>query len=219
MSNELFDAYLFDLDGTLVDTAGDLTNSLNFVLQKFENVTVESDRARDWVGGGAKTMIQQALESLNQRRPSDSELDEMHKHFLAHYEENLAVDSRPYPTVVDTLEQLHSRNILMGVVTNKWYDLAFRLLVELDLYKFMQVVVGGDSLQVNKPAAEPALYACNELNVEPAKTMFVGDSISDVGCARAAGCPVVVMEYGYSGDIVPSCLGADRVVKSFAELL
>ena len=217
--SKLFKAYLFDLDGTLVDTAGDLTNSLNFVLSKYENTSVPTEAAKQWVGSGAKAMIRRALAAQELPVPSDDKVDEMHRVFVNQYEENIAVLSRPYPTVVETLQQIAEQCIPMGVVTNKWYELSYELLKQLDLYKFFNVLVGGDTLQVNKPAAEPALYACNELDVRPAETLFVGDSISDVGCARAAGCPVVVMADGYAGDTPPSQLGADQVLQSFAELL
>lgn len=218
MSN-LHKAYLFDLDGTLVDTAGDLTNSLNFVLSEYNNTSVHAQSAKQWVGSGAKAMIRRALATLDLPVPSDDAVDDMHRVFVQHYEDNLAVLSRPYPTVVETLERLVGHGIPLGVVTNKWYALSYQLLKELDLYRFFYVLVGGDTLQVNKPAAEPALYACNELNVRPEETLFVGDSISDVGCARAAGCPVVVFADGYAGETPAEQLGADRVIQSFAELI
>lgn len=215
----LHKAYLFDLDGTLVDTAGDLTNSLNFVLSKYNNTTVHTQAAKQWVGSGAKAMIRRALATLKIPIPSDDAVDDMHRVFVDHYAANLAVLSCPYPAVVETLQRIADHDIPMGVVTNKWYELSYQLLKQLDLYEYFYVLVGGDTLQVNKPAAEPALYACNELNVRPEQTLFVGDSISDVGCARAAGCPVVVMADGYAGDTPADQLGADRVIQSFAELI
>ena len=214
-----YDAYLFDLDGTLVDTAPDLMHALNRTLEHAGFSKADIALTRLAVGHGARAMIEQALRSQGERVPEPAEIDELYGFFLTAYRERIAVDSAPYPGVVDTLTTLHARTYKLGVVTNKRQDLSMQLLRELDLYRFFNIVVGGDTLQVMKPEPQPILYACNELASTPAETLFVGDSITDIDAARAAGCPVVCMKDGYNHNTPAASLGADRVLESFVELL
>ena len=214
-----YQGYLFDLDGTLVDTAPDLMSALNKTLQGMGYPAANIELTRHWVGHGARVMIEEAVQNLNGDHLSTATLDEWYQVFLKHYRNSIAVESQPYPDVVPTLEVLYQRVGRLGVVTNKRVDLSMQLLQELDLYRFFNIVVGGDTLQVPKPAAEPVLYACNELNTRPQDTLFVGDSETDVLCARAAGCDVFCVRDGYNHGMDPSSLGADRVIDTFAELL
>ena len=219
MHMQRFNAYLFDLDGTLVDTAPDLHIALNHVLEKNGLQNVDLSLTRHWVGHGAKAMLTSALTDLSVSGFSDAKIDEMHLEFVDHYASHIADRSKPYEGVVEALKKLHGEAKPLGVVTNKRYDLSFQLLNEIDLYQYMDVLVGGDTLQVQKPMAEPLLYACNELDVEPAQTLYVGDSSTDVECARAAGCDVVVVRDGYNHGQPAQTLGADQVVDSFLDLL
>lgn len=214
-----YDAYLFDLDGTLVDTAPDLMHALNATLTHAGYSEVGLDLTRLWVGHGAKVMLAEAVSHQGRSNLSDEELEKYFTFFLERYGERIAVDSVPYPGVVDSLTALASRTQKLGVVTNKLQGLSMRLLRELDLYKFFNIVVGGDTLQVRKPEPQPILYACNELVSSPAETLFVGDSTTDVKAARAAGCPVVCVRDGYNHNTPPNELGADHVIDSFCQLL
>lgn len=215
----MYKAFLFDLDGTLADTAPDLHSALNYTLSRVDLGPVSLSLTRHWVGHGARVMIIQALNDLGEEEALGDRLDELHSHFLDYYQKNIAVNSVPFGDVQDLLTQLAIRELPMGVVTNKFYQLSLELLRALDFYKYFDVLVGGDTLQVQKPAAEPALYACNELNVDPKSVLFVGDSITDVGCARAAGCDVAIVRNGYNQGHDPESLGADRIFDSFLELL
>ena len=214
-----FDAYLFDLDGTLVDTAPDLMHALNATLVHagYEKVGIELTRL--WVGHGARIMLAQAVEHQGESKLTDDQIEECFDFFLERYGQRIAEDSRPYPGVVDSLCALSSRTRKLGVVTNKLQDLSIQLLRELDLYRFFNIVVGGDTLQVRKPEPQPILYACNELVSVPSETLFVGDSTTDVKAARAAGCPVVCMRDGYNHNTPAVELGADYVIDSFCQLL
>lgn len=214
-----YDAYLFDLDGTLVDTAPDLMHALNATLVHAGYTEVGLDLTRLWVGHGAKVMIAEAVVHHGESMLSDDQLEEYFMFFLERYGERIAVDSVPYPGVVDSLTALASRTHKLGVVTNKLQGLSMQLLQELDLYKFFNIVVGGDTLQVRKPEPQPVLYACNELVTSPSETLFVGDSTTDVKAARAAGCPVVCMRDGYNHNTPADELGADHVIDSFCRLL
>lgn len=215
----LYDAYLFDLDGTLVDTAPDLMVALNRTLQTKGFRPAGIELTRHWVGHGARVMIDEAVRDMGGTPLDETELDYLYGVFIGHYRTSIATESKPYPDVVETLEYLYKRVGRLGVVTNKRTDLSMQLLRALDLYRFFNIVVGGDTMQVQKPAAEPALYACNELNSKPEDTLFVGDSQTDIQCARAAGCKVVCMKDGYNHGIDPQTLGADCVIRTFAELV
>lgn len=213
-----YDAYLFDLDGTLVDTAPDLMAGLNTCLAEHGYAEVDEELTRRWVGHGAAKMIEQALAHQGSDEPPAHLATSMLDRFLDHYTLHIADESAPYPGVREALDSLGGHASL-GVVTNKVSRLTIPLLDALDLAGYFEVVVCSDTVGVFKPAADPALHACASLGVEPARTLFVGDSITDVQCARAAGCDVVCVPYGYSGGIPPEDLGADRLIDSLANLV
>ena len=213
-----YDAYLFDLDGTLVDTAPDLMAGLNVCLAEHGYTEVDEELTRRWVGHGVARMIEQALAHQGREEPPAHLAKSMFDRFLEYYAAHIADESAPYPGVRESLASLGPRASL-GVVTNKVSRLTTRLLDALDLASPFGIVVCGDTLDVFKPAADPALHACASLGVDPARTLFVGDSITDVQCARAAGCDVVCVRYGYPGGMAPEDLGADRLIDSLANLV
>ena len=219
MKPKNYTAYLFDLDGTLIDTAPDIMKGLNYALQQAAFETVDEVLTRRWVGHGARVLIEKALEHYGENRPTQKLLETMTSNFINHYAEHIADDSIPYPNVITTLETLSNQGKQLGVVTNKAVHLARLLLKATELDKFMDVIVGGDSMQVRKPAGEPAMYAMNELNVSSSATLFVGDASTDVGCARSAGGDCVVYRYGYNQGHKPESLGADGVIESLADLV
>ena len=214
-----YDGYLFDLDGTLVDTAPDLMDALNHALRTIQLPPVNLELTRKWVGYGGRVMLKQAMESLANAHEINADIEDLFQSFLSHYQDQTSKKSNPYPTVVDTLETLLQRGARLAVVTNKAEHLAVKCLDELNLTRFFNVVVGGDTMQVSKPAAELALYACNELATSVEGTLFVGDSQTDLECARNAGCDVAIFSNGYHGAIKPSSMGADVVIDSMRELL
>ena len=217
-SGRRYAAYLFDLDGTLVDTAPDLLVALNAVLSARDQLSADIEFARHWVGFGARVMIEQAL-FHHDAQPLDSlQLERAFEEFIESYQENLAVESAPYPGVVETLEQLKSEGVPVGVVTNKMERLSRDLLESLNLDQLIQVLVGGDTLQVRKPRPEPVLHACETLGTDPRQAVLVGDSSTDVETARAAGCAAVCVTYGYSHGIAPQDLDADLLVHSLLDV-
>ena len=215
---DTYDAYLFDLDGTLVDTAPDLMAGLNVSLAEHGYTEVDEELTRRWVGHGAAKMIEQALQHQGSEEPPTHLAQSMFDRFLEYYAAHIANESKAYPGVREALASL-GQQAGLGVVTNKISRLTHPLLDALDLARCFQVVVCGDTTGAFKPAADPALQACASLGVAPAQTLFVGDSITDVQCARAAGCDVVCVRYGYTGGIAPDDLGADRLVDSLANLV
>ena len=212
-----YDAYLFDLDGTLVDTAPDLMRALNHTLAERGLGAVDLALTRHWVGHGVRAMLRAAFAHHEERVEADR-LDEMEAACVDHYAAHIADFSRPFPGVVEALHALAGRAPL-AVVTNKLAGLSEKLLDALALSPFFRVVVGRDTAGKPKPDAAPAVYACERLGRAPRRALFVGDSETDVGCARAAGCPVVLYRHGYNRGVDPEAMGADAVIESLGELV
>lgn len=211
--------YLFDLDGTLVDTAPDLHVCLNHALTTHDYASVDIAHTRHWIGQGAKAMVAQALQAQLGAAPDEALLDKVCADFLPYYQDHLADHSRIYPHVVSTLNMLRQRGAELAVVTNKIEQFAAGLLAQLELTELFTSIVCGDTTKYPKPAPDPALHACRELGLDISDVLFVGDSSADVNCARAAGCDVVCVRDGYSHGIPPEDLGADRVIESFQDLV
>ena len=211
-----FEAYLFDLDGTLVDSAPDIHAALNHTLKQEDLPEVELNLTRDFVGMGSKALITRALDHHG---INDVDPEPMLKGFLDYYENNIAVYSKPFPGTRKTLSALRDRGARLSVVTNKYIGLSELVLEQLDLWEYFTCVVGSETTPNPKPAADPALHACRELGVAPKNALFVGDASPDVGCARAAGCEVVVRRDGYNNGVPANQLGADAVIDAISELL
>jgi phosphoglycolate phosphatase len=215
-----YQGYLFDLDGTLVDTAPDLNAALNHVLRSHGYPSVDETLTRHWVGHGAKKLVLQALQLQKHRHDLTAEhQDELVAAFIGYYEANIAELSQPYPGVVQALSELQQRGAKLAVVTNKLTRLSTPLLSALDLTRFFDVIVCGDTAAAPKPAADPAVHACRSLDIAVEEALFVGDSDTDVRCARAAGCPVVVVRDGYNHGTPAIELGADAVIETFSDLV
>jgi phosphoglycolate phosphatase len=211
-----YPGYLFDLDGTLVDTAPDLNAALSFALIRHGYQPADAALTRHWIGHGAQAMVEQALGHQNQ--PPDDARNVLSA-FLDYYQEHAAELSLPYPGVLDALGALRKRGALLGVVTNKRTTFSIAILAALGMREHFEVIVCGDTCAVPKPAAEPALHACRELGIVAADALFVGDSETDVLCARAAGCPIVCVRDGYNQGVPAEKLGADAVIESFSDLV
>ena len=212
-------AYLFDLDGTLVDTAPDIHAAANEALSAFGHEPIDLGMTRRFVGHGGRVLLERAL---NARGVSDvpcGHTDAMYQHFLTAYEAGIALASKPYDGVTDTLMRLRAQGVPLAVITNKLEGLSQKLLTAIGLKDFFAFILGLDTLAEKKPHPLPVLHACERLGVEVARALFVGDSATDVATARAAGCGIVCVDYGYSGDLAPEALGADRLISNLSELL
>jgi len=210
-----YKAYLFDLDGTLIDTAPDLNVALNQSLMQAGLAPVNETLTRHWIGHGARVMIQQALDHQGVQQDTQPLFDA----FLEYYAEHSAELSSPYPTVIDTLDKLVDAGASLGVVTNKLVGLSERLLTEIGMRDYFNVVIGGDSTETPKPHPAPVLTALQALAIGPSDTLFVGDSQTDIAAAQAANLPVVCMRDGYNHGEDVTTLNADAVIDTFAELL
>jgi phosphoglycolate phosphatase len=211
-----YGAYLFDLDGTLVDTAPDIHRALNHALRQHGYPSIDESLTRHFIGHGGRALVRAALEH---HALPDTRADDLLAAFLEHYGAHIADFSQPYATVVSTLARLADRGCRLGIVTNKNSRLTALLTDALGLRGFFSAIVAGDSAAKPKPAPDPVHLAMRQLGVDSAETLFVGDSSTDVGAARAAGTAVVCVRYGYSQGIAAEALGADGIIGLFEELL
>ncbi len=208
---------LFDLDGTLADTALDLTETMNVILERHGRARVPHDRVRGMVGGGARKIMERGFAETGE--PADEALlDELFVEFLDHYGEHLADHTEVFDGLIEVLEMLVARNFRLGVVTNKVEHLSLQVLNLLDLDRFFPVVIGGDTLPVKKPDPEPLLEAVRRLGGDPSVTVMVGDSIYDIEAARNAGVRSIALSFGYT-HIPPQELGADCLIDHYSQFL
>ena len=209
-------AIIFDLDGTLVDTAPDLISALNVVLAEAGHRTIDRAELRSLVGFGVRPLFMRAFEKTGAVL-SEEQLLEYGEEFLRYYRANIAKESVVFPRVVETLEALGSEGFRLGVCTNKPHDLTELLLDQLDLARHFTAVIGAGQTAKNKPDPGHIMDVVNALEGSAKQSVMVGDSPVDVAAAKAAEIPVIVMSYGYT--IEPAhTLGADALTDDFADI-
>lgn len=211
-------ALLIDLDGTLLESGPDLARAMNRTLAEQGLAELHLPQVISFIGRGLGHLLSQSLRVALQREPTQAEVDDLLPRFEAHYEGLLAFDSPPYPGVVEGLAALQAAGFALACVTNKTERFTRPLLDKTGLAPFFDLVVSGDTCPRKKPHPDMLLHACAHFGVAPMLALMVGDSSNDVEAARAAGCPVWCLPYGYNegGPGVP--LAADRVIGSFVEL-
>ena len=207
---------VFDLDGTLVDSAPDLAATLNIIFAREGLPPVAYDTARKLVGGGARSMIERSL-AAQERKLDTAGVDGLVKDFVEHYAAHIADRSRAFPGLEAALDQLAAGGCRFAVCTNKLQWLSVRLLDALGLANRFAAICGADTFGLQKPHPDLLRRTIARAGGEPAHAVMVGDSVSDIATARAAGVPVVAVDHGYTETPV-SELGADRVISTFAEL-
>ena len=207
---------VFDLDGTLVDTAPDLCNALNHVLERANKPPMTLEVMRNLVGHGARAMIDDALKQSG-INIGNAEMSEHVEIFLEHYKRHISDESKPFPGVVGALQRFQDQGVKLGVCTNKREVFSKQLLDDLDLSKFFPAILGADSVPANKPDPGHLLATIDALHGDPIHCTFVGDSPTDVATAKAARIPIVAVDFGYT-DLRPEDLGADRLIGHYDEL-
>jgi phosphoglycolate phosphatase len=207
---------VFDLDGTLIDTAADLIDTLNVVLTGERLPAMPFATARELIGGGAKRMIERAL-AVEGRACARADIDRLYATFIVHYADHLADRSRPYPKLDVALDALEAAGYRLAVCTNKLEWLSVRLLNILKLAPRFAAICGPDTFGVYKPDPEMLRRTVRRAGGEPTAAIMVGDSKTDVSTARAADVPIVAVDFGYS-DIPIADLKPDRIISSFADL-
>ena len=207
---------VFDLDGTLIDTAPDLIDTLNLILTREGLPPVAYDDARSMIGGGARGMIEKALNAEG-RPGSKADLDRMFGAFIEHYAAHIADRSRPFPQLEAALDHLAAEGHRLAVCTNKLEWLSVRLLNSLKLTQHFAAICGQDTFGVMKPDPEMLRQTILRVGGNPARAIMVGDSGTDVRTARAAAVPVIAVDFGYS-EVPIATLQPDRLISSFADL-
>lgn len=216
MADFPFDIVAFDLDGTLLETHRDLGIAVNHALTLGGFAAVPVESATDLIGGGAKVMLQRAIDA--QGGLPEERFRELYKAMLAHYGAHYADHTTPYPGAVEVLDELHARGVKLAVVTNKFEEFARGVLDALGLAERFDCIVGGDTLGKGRAKPAPDLLLHAQQCCGGGRIVFVGDSTYDMKCARAAGAPVVAACYGYC-DATPEELGADATIDSLGELV
>ncbi len=207
-------ALIFDLDGTLVDTAPDLLGALNAILIREGRRPVDHADLRHLVGYGARTMLSEAFKMTGDAM-DDARLPSLIDEYIDHYRRHVAVASRPFPGVDETLAALKARGFKLGVLTNKPQELTDLLLPALDLDRYFDAIHGAGRYSYNKPDARVLHHVAEELGGGPA--LMIGDSITDVQTARAAKVKVILVSFGYTPEPAHT-LGADAVVDHFTDI-
>lgn len=215
-------AYLFDFDGTLVDSAPDLTRALDYALARAGLPGVGLEAGKQMVGHGAGKLVERALRQTtgDPDITMDSPLARLTLSvFLEMYEPICAEHSVLYPGALETLQTLKARGHRLGLVTNKPRRFVNLMLPVYGIEPLFDTVVAGDDLATKKPDPAMVHQALSELGVAPADACLVGDSIADLGAAKNAGVASILVTFGYAGDLDVRHAGADRVIESLTELL
>ena len=216
MSRIVRTAVVFDLDGTLVDTAPDLAAAMNAALRRHGRPALALDSVRHMVGDGARKLLIRGFESTG-GMPGDDAVADAVQHFMDYYGENISAGSLAFPGLLSTLATLRQRGCVFGVCTNKFEGFSRKLLADLGIIDHFAAIVGGDTLTVRKPDPAHIVATVERMGARMESAVMVGDSSNDVRAARAAGVPVVAVSFGYTA--VPAReLGADQVIDSLGEL-
>lgn len=220
MTKNSFQIVGFDLDGTLVDSSGDLTAAVNHTLALAGRPLLSVEQVKTMVGGGAKHMLAQGLEATGGCTPE--EFRPLYKRMLAYYADHVSIHTRPFPGVLDALDRLDALGVRSAIVTNKFESLALRLLADLGLTERFACIIGGDTMGpgLSKPHRAPIdeMIRRSGGEVGVTRTAFVGDSIYDIKAAKNAEIPGIAVSFGFLLEPVEE-MGADAVIDSFDELL
>lgn len=205
-----------DLDGTLVDTAPDLMAALNAILYQENLPSVAKEQANDMIGAGARVLVERGLKFVGADRTTE-EVDKLFDDFLVHYIAHIADASRPYPGAVEAIERFRTAGWKTAVCTNKLEDLSRRLLSALGILDRFDAVGGGDTFGIKKPDPDHLRRTISLAGGDPDNAVMVGDSETDIATAKAAGIPVIAVDFGYTPKHV-SAFDPDRIISHFDEL-
>jgi phosphoglycolate phosphatase len=211
-----FRCLLFDLDGTLVDSRADITNSVNLTLQELGRTPLPGETIRLFIGEGVRLLLQRALHATQAHEPQEAELEEALALYQAHYRAHLLDQTRLYPEVAETLA--HLRAWPKAIVTNKPIGFTQPLLDGIGLAEHFQVVFGGDSLPERKPAPLMLLEAARRCETAPEQCLMIGDSWVDVEAGRNAGMKTVGYTGGFRGRAELEAARADYLIERFGAL-
>jgi len=214
MTDFSFDLVGFDLDGTLLDTSGDLAVAVNHALATVSLPPFAVDEIKRFVGRGARVMLERALAAANAR--SEQMLERLLPVMLEHYGAHLATYTQPYPGLIAAMDDLRARGVRLAVCTNKAERFTLPLLRQLGLDRYFDSIVGGDTVGVSKP--NPAPIRAMIERAGGGRCIFVGDTINDIAGAKNAGIPSIAVSFGFI-ETPAHELGADAVIDHYDELV
>ena len=209
---------LIDVDGTLVDSVPDLAYCVDEMMQQLDMPVRGEANVRNWVGNGVERLVRRALTNSLDGEPDDALFEKAYPVFLDLYADNTSKRSILYPGVKQGIAFLKSAGYKLGCVTNKAAQFTEPLLKDLGIYDNFSIVISGDTLPQKKPDPAPLLHAAEFFGVTPEEAMMLGDSVSDVKAARAAGFQIICMSYGYNHGEDIRTANPDAVIDSMAEL-
>lgn len=204
---------IFDLDGTLIDSAGDIQGALNLFLAEFDCAPLPLEEVRQMIGDGASQLIVRGLAACGRTAP---DIGAALRRFIEHYSAAPVVQTEIYPGVAKTLQRLQDRGITLAVCTNKPIALSETILAQLDLAKYFSAVLGGDSRPYRKPDPRMLTELLRKFSVSPDQAVLVGDSEIDAATAQAAQVPFILVTYGYRRsalDSIPHRIAVDHFAK------
>ncbi len=217
-------AAILDLDGTMLDTAPDFKVAINRMREEFKLAPLTIHTVTNYVGKGTENLILRVLATDMEPDEVDRHFDQAMNSYLRHYSEINGIHATVYPGVRKGLDELQSKGLRLACVTNKPIAFAVPLLEKVGLHGYFELVYGGDSLPRKKPDPYPLLKVCEDFGLPPARVVAIGDSSNDAQAARAAGCPVLTVPYGYnhgqsiqeidSDGIVPTLLDAAHLISA-----
>lgn len=212
---------IFDLDGTLIDSSPDLANAVNHTLRTLGRATFSTHTIHYWVGNGARMLIQRALSGDRKIDPriDPQLLAEALEIFLDYYAQHLSIETRPYPNVISTLQQLQTMGYRLAIITNKPYAFVEPILRDLQLESYFEHYLGGDTLPEKKPHPMPLEHLCQTLDVTVAQSIMVGDSRNDILAAKACGMESIGVTYGYNYGEEIAAYAPELVIESFEAML
>ena len=211
-------AVMFDLDGTLVHSAPEIAFAINKMLAELLLPQLPQQQIESYIGDGVQMLIRRCITAHAQHEPDEVLFEQAQALFFAHYADNV-MQSKPYEGVVETLAALQDKGLKLACVTNKPEKFTIPLLDESGLLDFFEIVVSGDTLPKKKPDPIQLRYICAKFNVLEAEAMLVGDSLTDVAAAHAAGCYIVTVPYGYNqGKPIDHSL-VDETITSLTDLV
>ena len=212
------DMILIDLDGTLVDSVPDLAFCVDSMMTQLGRAPWGEERVRDWVGNGVERLVRRALVGQLKGEPDEADFERAYPLFMQLYADNTSKRSVLYPGVREGINMLKAAGYKLGCVTNKAAQFTEPLLKDLGIYEDFSIVVSGDTLPKKKPDPAQLLYAAEFFVCDPANALMIGDSVSDVAAARAAGFQIVCMNYGYNHGVDISEAGPDAIIGSLDEI-
>ena len=210
-------AVVIDLDGTLLHTAPDLAEAANRMMAELGLPKVAEETVKGYVGNGVAQLIKRVLTGTMHDEPAPELYERARKIYDRHYSEVYSLYSHPFPDVVEGLEAFKKAGYLMGCITNKVAKYTEPLLKDTGLYDYFDIILSGDTLPKMKPDPMQLLHACEQWGIQPSEMLLIGDSGNDTQAARAAGCHVFCVPYGYNHGQHVDVLDLDAVVSGLLE--